>query len=153
MNSFKIQEGSKELLPYCNNLWDLFIQDQIQNSESMSEGISAYIQNQRDGGLLVKTANGKLHVQLVYENNKNNLIGFCITSLSESRIGEIETLFVLDKYQGHKIGTTLIQKSLQWMEWNKATEQKIMVAIGNENVFSFYQNFGFYPGYTTLFKI
>ena len=153
MNSFNIQEGSKELLPYCSNLWELFIQNQIQNSGEMSEGISTYLQNQRDGGLLAKTANGELHVQLVYASNKNNPIGFCITSLSENSIGEIETLFVLDKYQGNKIGTKLIQKSLQWMESNKAVEQKLMVAAGNENVFSFYQKFGFSHGCTILFRM
>jgi hypothetical protein len=39
---------------------------------------------------------------------------------------------------------------LQWLEANNTLEQKLVV--GNEEVFSFYQKFGFSPGYTTLFR-
>jgi hypothetical protein len=41
---------------------------------------------------------------------------------------------------------------LQWLEANNALEQKLVVAVGNEEVFSFYQKFSFSPGYTTLFR-
>ena len=152
MDSFKFREGSSELLSSCDNLWELFIQNQIQNAGEMSVGIAAYIKDLCDGSLLAKTKDGKLHIQLVYVSNKNNPIGFCITSLSGKRIGEVETLFVLDKYQGNNIGTKLLQRSLQWMEKNNASEQKLIVAAGNEQVFSFYQKFGFSPGCTVLFR-
>lgn len=151
MNSFQFQVGSIELLPYCQNLWELFIQNQIQNAGEMSDGVAAYLQSQRDGGLLAKTSDGKLHIQLVYASNHQELIGFCITSLSRDRIGELEALYVLDKYQGNSLGTKLMQTSLQWLEENNALEQKLVVAAGNEQVFTFYQKFGFFPGYTTLF--
>jgi diamine N-acetyltransferase len=152
MNSFQFKVGSLELLPYCQNLWELFIQNQIQNAGEMADGIAAYIQSQRDGGLLAKTIYGKLHIQLVYISNIQEPIGFCITSLSSDRIGEVEALYVLDEYQGNKLGAKLMQTSLQWLEENNALEQKLIVAVGNEQVFSFYQKFGFYPGYTTLFR-
>lgn len=151
MNSFKFQVGSIELFPYCQNLWELFIQNQIQNAGEMADGVAAYLQSQRDGGLLAKTSDGKLHIQLVYTSNYQEPIGFCITSLSSDRIGEVEALYVLDKYQGNNLGTKLMQTSLQWLEENNALEQKLVVAAGNEQVFTFYQKFGFFPGYTTLF--
>jgi hypothetical protein len=66
----------------------------------MADGVAAYLQSQRDGGLLAKTIYGKLHIQLVYISNHQDPIGFCITSLSSDRIGEVEALYVLDKYQG-----------------------------------------------------
>ena len=152
MDSFKFREGSSELLSSCDNLWELFTQNQIQNAGEMSVGIAAYIKDLRDGVLLAKTKEGKLQVQLVYATNQNNPIGFCITSLSGNHIGEVETLFVLDKYQGNNIGTKLLQRSLEWMEENSVSEQKLVVAAGNERVFSFYQKFGFSPGCTVLFR-
>ena len=152
MDSFKFREGSSELLSFCDNLWKLFIENQIQNAGEMSVGIAAYIKDLRDGGLLTKTKDGKLHVQLAYTSNENNSIGFCITSLSENHIGEVETLFVLDKYRGNNIGTKLFQRSLQWMEENNAQTQKLAVVAGNEQIFSFYQKFGFLLGCTVLFR-
>ena len=118
----------------------------------MADGIAAYLQSQRDGGLLAKANDGKLHIQLVYTSNHHEPIGFCITSLSSDRLGEVEALYVLDQYQGNNLGTKLMQNSLQWLEENSALEQKLIVAAGNEQVFSFYHKFGFYSGYTTLFK-
>ena len=152
-NSFQFQVGSTELLPSCGNIWQLFIQNQIKNAGRMSDGISAYLQSQYDGGLVAKTSDGKVHIQLVYTQAKDNPIGFCITSLSSNRIGEVEALYILDEYQGNNLGTTLLQRSLQWMEAHNVLEQKLTVAAGNEQVFSFYQKFRFYPGYTTLFRV
>ena len=151
-NFFQFQVGSIELLPYCQNLWELFIENQIQNAGEMADGIAAYLQSQRDGGLLAKANDGKLHIQLVYTSNHHEPIGFCITSLSSDRLGEVEALYVLDQYQGNNLGTKLMQNSLQWLEENSALEQKLIVAAGNEQVFSFYHKFGFYFCYTTLFK-
>ncbi len=152
MNSFQFKVGSVELLPYCQNLWELFIENQIQNAGEMADGIAACLQSQRDGDLLAKTDDGKLHIQLVYTSNHQDPIGFCITSLSSDRLGEVEALYVLDQYQGNHLGTKLLETSLQWLEVNNALEQKLIVAAGNEEVFSFYQKFGFYSGYTTLFR-
>lgn len=152
-NFFQFQIGSIELLPYCDNLWELFIENQTKNAGEMAEGIAAYLQSQRDGSLLAKISDGELHIQLVYISKIQEPIGFCITSLSSDRIGEVEALYVLDKYQGNNLGTKLLQTSLQWLEENNALEQKLIVATGNEQVFSFYQKFGFHPGYTTLFRV
>jgi diamine N-acetyltransferase len=153
MNSFQFKVGSIELLPYCQNFWELFIENQIQNAGEMADGIAAYLQSQRDGSLLAKINDGKLHIQLVYTSNHQEPIGFCITSLSSDRIGEVEALYVLDEYQGNNLGTKLLQTSLQWLEENNALEQKLIVAAGNEQVFSFYQKFSFHTGYTTLFRV
>ena len=153
MNSYKFLEGSSELLSSCGNLWQLFIQNQIKNAGEMSDGVLAYFQSQRDGGLVAKTSEGKLHIQLVYTSDRDKPIGFCITSLSNDSISEVEALYILDEYRGKNLGTKLLRRSLQWMKEQNALEQKLIVAAGNEKVFSFYQKFGFYPGYTALFRV
>ena len=152
MDSFHFKEGSFELLDFCNDLWELFIISQTRNAGEMSDGVKEYIHSLKNGGLLDKTRNGQLYVQLVYVNNTEKPIAFCITSLSKDLIGEIETLFVLEKYQGNNLGGRLFKKALSWLEEKEAIEQRLTVAIGNESVFNFYSRYNFFPGYTTLFR-
>ena len=104
MNSFHFEEGSSELLNYCDHLWELFISDQAKNAGEMSLGVEEYLHSLRNESLGQKTEGGKLYVQLVYVDKEQEPIGFCITSLTKDRIGEIETLYVVDRYQRNKLG-------------------------------------------------
>jgi ribosomal protein S18 acetylase RimI-like enzyme len=151
MNSFQFREGSSELLPFCNNLWDSFIHNQTRNAGDVAEGIADYLKSMRDGDLLAKAAAGKLHIQLVDLGDINQPIGFCLTSLSPNGIGEIEALSVLEEYQGNRLGTKLMQTALLWLKANNVVEKRLKVVVGNEAIFSFYQKFQFYPVYTGLY--
>jgi diamine N-acetyltransferase len=153
MNSFQFKEGSSELLTSCGTLWELFISNQAQNAGEMSVGVEEYIRSLQDNGLLQKTQNGKLQVQLVFVDDEEEPIGFCVTSLTQERVGEVEALFVLEHYQGNKLGGQLFQNALEWMEKEGAIEQRLVVAVGNEKVFDFYAKYGFLPGYSTLFRV
>jgi diamine N-acetyltransferase len=138
MNSFEFKEGSSELLASCGALWELFISNQAKSAGEMSVGVEDYIRSLRDDGLLQKTQDGKLQVQLVFVNDEEEPIGFCVTSLTQERVGEVEALFVLERYQGNKLGGQLFQNALAWMEKEGASEQRLVVAVGNEKVFDFY---------------
>ena len=153
MNEFHFEEGSFELLSLCDNLWELFITNQAENAGEMSFGVEEYIRGLRDGGLVKKAKDGKLYVQLVYVDEKQEPIGFCITSLTKDKAGEIEAIYVCDRYQGNKLGGRLLQKAMVWMEQEQAIEQRLVVATGNEKVIGFYTKYGFFPGYTTLFRV
>jgi diamine N-acetyltransferase len=153
MNSFQFKEGSSELLASCETLWELFVSNQSESAGEMSVGVEEYIRSLRDDGLVQKTQNGKLQVQLVFVDDEEEPIGFCVTSLTQERVGEVEALFILEGYQGNKLGGQLFQNALAWMEKEGATEQRLVVAVGNEKVFDFYAKYGFFPGYSTLFRV
>ncbi len=153
MSSFHFQEGCSELLPACRPLWDLFIRNQAQNAGEMAVGVEEYLRSLRDYGLLSKTQGGQLHVQLVLLEAQGEPVAFCITSLTQELVGEVEALFVVEPYQGHKLGGQLFQNALAWMEQEGAIEQRLVVAVGNEAVFGFYEKYGFFPGYSTLFRV
>lgn len=85
MNSFKFVDGSSELLNYCDHLWELFISNQAQNAGEMSSGVEEYLCHLRSPGLEQKTRDGQLYVQLVYLDNQEEPIGFCITSLTKDQ--------------------------------------------------------------------
>ncbi|MDJ0691870.1 MAG: GNAT family N-acetyltransferase [Xenococcaceae cyanobacterium MO_188.B32] len=118
----------------------------------MSSGVEDYLLNLQENDLAKKTEDGKLHIQLVYVNNLEKPIGFCITSLTKDKIGEIEALYVIDSYQKNKLGGKMFKEAMAWMEKEKAIEQRLVVATGNEKVFGFYAKYGFFPGYTILFR-
>lgn len=153
MSSFRVQEGCSELLPACGPLWELFISNQAQKAGTMAVGVEAYLRSLRDGGLLSKTRDGKLQVQLVWVEEQEEPVGFCITSLTQEQVGEVEALFVLERYRGNQLGGQLFQNALAWMEQAGAVEQRLVVAVGNEAVLGFYEKYGFFLGYSTLFRV
>ena len=152
MTSFHFASGSYELLDYCDSLWELFIDNQVQSAGEMASGVEEYLRYVQETGLKQKNDTGKLHVQLIYLDSVENAVAFCVTSLTAEKIGEIEVLYVMDNYQGNKLGSKLVENALLWLKEEQAVEQRLVVATGNERVFDFYANYGFYPGYTTLFR-
>jgi diamine N-acetyltransferase len=150
MSLFEFRTGSAELLVDCHPLWELFISSQTKNAGVMSMGVEAYLRSLRDDGLRRKTQDGKLQVQLVLTADEP--IGFCITSLTKERIGEVETLFVRERYRGNKLGSKLFENALTWMKERDAIEQRLVVATGNEELFNFYGKYEFLLGYSTLFR-
>ena len=152
MNSFHFQEGSSELLVSCDNLWDLFVSNQTKNAGDMAEGVEEYIRSLQSDGLSQKVKDGKIYVQLVSVNGEEEPVGFCITSITKEKVGEVEVLFVIEHYQGNKLGGQLFENALAWMEKEGAIEQKLVVSVGNEKVFNFYAQYGFGLGYSTLFR-
>lgn len=153
MNVYNFVEGNVELLNQCQALWELFISNQIENAGNISIGVEEYIRSFKDGGLLRKTQGGKLYVQLIFVKDRREPIGFCITSLTKELVGEVEALYVMDRYQGNKLGGQLFKNALAWMKNQGVIEEKLIVVTGNEKVYNFYAKYGFFPAYSTLYRV
>ncbi|MBN2048649.1 MAG: GNAT family N-acetyltransferase [Anaerolineaceae bacterium] len=83
------------------------------------------------------------------QHETGSLIGYCISTIQHS-IGEIDSLFVDESFQGGGIGKLLIESALQWMRARACERIIVSVAEGHESVFGFYKKFGFYPRLVTL---
>ncbi|MCG0275390.1 MAG: GNAT family N-acetyltransferase [Thermosediminibacteraceae bacterium] len=59
-------------------------------------------------------------------------------------IGEIDSIFVEEKYRNYGLGDRLMKRALEWLNSNHVKTKIIMVAEGNENVLEFYKKYGFY---------
>jgi hypothetical protein len=46
-----------------------------------------------------------------------------------------------------------MRRALGWMETQAVKSKRLTVAEGNEKVFTFYKQYGFYPRTTTLMQI
>jgi GNAT superfamily N-acetyltransferase len=96
-------------------------------------------------------AGGSLRLDLAYADQDNGRhIGYCVSSLSAEKTGEIESIFVKDPYRSCGIGSALITKALAWLDENGSVRNRVSASDGNEGVWDFYKKFGFYPRLTVL---
>lgn len=75
--------------------------------------------------------------------------GYCIASI-EGTEGEIDSIFIAEKFRALGIGRQLMEHALTWLHDHAIVRIKVGVAYGNERAFSFYQKFGLYPRVTYL---
>ena len=73
-----------------------------------------------------------------------------MSSLSEDKEGEIESIFVKEGCRKEGIGSVLMTPALTWLDLNGSVRKRVAVGEGNEAVFGFYGKFGFSPRMTVL---
>ncbi len=91
-------------------------------------------------------AAGSLHLVLAINPlSGGQYIGYCVTSLSLEKTGEIESIFVEEEYRALGIGSALVTRALAWLNENGPVRNRVPVCDGNEEVWNFYKKFGFHP--------
>jgi diamine N-acetyltransferase len=90
-------------------------------------------------------AAGSLQLDLAFDSQRDRCVGYCVSSLSREKTGEIESVFVDDAYRSQGIGTALMTRALAWLDMNGSVKNRVPVADGNEAARDFYKKFGFYP--------
>jgi len=93
---------------------------------------------------------GSLRIDLAIDQATERYIGYCITSLSQENMGEIESIFIEEGYRSQGIGSVLVSRAFTWLNANGSARNRVSVADGNEAAFEFYRKFGFYPRITVL---
>jgi GNAT superfamily N-acetyltransferase len=93
---------------------------------------------------------GDLRIDLGLDTETGRYIGYCVSSLTPDRNGEIESLFVETAYRSQGIGTALVTRALGWMDRCGAVRKRVAVGDGNESSFAFYEKFGFFLRMTVL---
>ena len=93
---------------------------------------------------------GQLRLDLASDRSTGAYIGYCISSLSREKAGEIESLWVDPGYRSAGIGTALVTRAFGWMDSNGAVRKRVSVSAGNQDAWAFYRKFGFVPRLTVL---
>ncbi|MGZ7134721.1 MAG: GNAT family N-acetyltransferase [Methanobacterium sp.] len=83
------------------------------------------------------------------EDTKEN-VGYCISSILEDNTGEIDSIYLVENYRLSGIGDTLMKRALKWMDEKGVKSKKIRVAVGNDELISFYHKFDFLPRHIIL---
>ncbi len=145
MLDFIYEEGNEELLDFIKPLWEQLNEEHRHLSRYFSSDFASNNFEKRKAGLIEQTKKAIIRVDLVKVSHSNKYIGYCVSKVDKQKVGEVESLYIENKYRKSGIGGNLIKKVLSWMD-SIPTEKKIInVAYGNEKVFSFYGQYGFYP--------
>ncbi len=99
---------------------------------------------------LKRAATGLVRLVLASDRETGRVIGYIVTSLSLEHTGEIESVFVTEKYRNLGIGSNLLTQALAWLDGAGSVRNRVAVADGNEESLMFYQKFNFYPRMTVL---
>jgi diamine N-acetyltransferase len=136
--------GDAEILDLVAPLWEELNRHHQTLSEHFSEVIAERSFADRRAELLKKSSDGRLRVDLA-RTGTGDCIGYCIASIDCHRTGEIDSIFVQPSFRNQRIGGTMMERALKWMD-TIGTQSKILdVAWGNEQVWSFYRRYAFLP--------
>ena len=95
----------------------------------------------------------KLRVDIANNTDTKELVGYCISSITNDGLGEIDSIFVEADYRRFGIANHLISSALNWMEGLSITRIIVQILVGNEEVHPFYSRYGFLPRATIMMRI
>ena len=143
-------EGDEALLDKIKSLWEALNRHHLGLSENFKQYYLDMSFQKRKADWLKKAELGEMHVGIAVDKVSGQNVGYCVSSVTLEKTGEIKSIFVAEAFRGRGIGDALMQKALIWLEQNGAVEKIVEVAAGNERVWGFYVRYGFLPRKTML---
>lgn len=143
MNNIEYLQGGKELLDLVEPLWEKLKEHHKVNSNYFTKYFSNFSFEARKAKFLTDSI-VSIRIDLVKDTEQNLFIGYCISTINNEHIGEVDSLFLEAEYRKLGIGDELMKRVLNWMEDSQVKTKIIGVAEGNEAVIDFYKRFGFY---------
>lgn len=153
MSNISYVSGDDKLLDDVKELWEELNEYHRKRASHFAEHYSKFTFDTRKVDLAKKAQSGHLRVDIAVDKTSGKRVGYCISSVDDEGIGEIESIYIDDNYRMHGIGNELMKRALQWMDRMEVMKKTVSVAAGNENAFGFYERFGFYPRKTYLEQI
>lgn len=123
-------------------LWEKLNPHHHQQKSDFQEHYVNFSFAERAETLLKKSLDGYMHIGLV-KNISGILVAYCVTTISSDNEGEIDSIFVEEKYRGRGFGDELIKRALKWMDEKGAKKKTVSVAVGNHEAVAFYERYGF----------
>jgi diamine N-acetyltransferase len=141
--------GNARLMDKIKPLWEELNRQHLSFSPYFKDYYKALTFEDRKRAILQRAAlKGDVRVDLACD--KEQLVGYCVSSVDRQLTGEIDSIFVTSPNRGQGIGTTLMDKALEWLKSKSSRKIIVSVAVGNEQAYVFYEQFGFYPRRTLL---
>lgn len=131
-------------------LWEQLNDHHHANARAFRDVYSAWGFDDRKAFFEGLATSGQFRIDLASDPVSGRHVGYCASSFSPHRDGEIESVFVEAGFRTQGIGSVLVSRALQWFEEEGAVRVWVSVADGNESAFPFYRKFGFYPRMTVL---
>ena len=149
MVDVKFVSGNARLIDKIAPLWAELNRQHLSLSPYFKDYYTTLIFEDRKKAILQRAWGGDVHVDLAL-NASDQLVGYCVSSIDKWLTGEIDSIFVITECRGQGIGTTLMEKALEWLTSKGSKKNIVSVAVGNEQAYVFYEQFEFYPRRTLL---
>ena len=140
--------GDKTLIDRVKPLWQELNKQHLSLSPYFKDYYRTLTFEDRKRVILQRAWGGDVKVDLAMDGSV--LVGYCVSSIDKWLTGEIDSIFIDPNYQGQGIGTTLMRKALLWLDSKGAKKKIVSVAVGNEQAWEFYAQFGFLPRRTLV---
>jgi len=140
--------GSEEMLDEIEELWLELNRYHSSVSTHFSRRFKNFSFQRRKEVLLEKAHGEAIRVDLAIDKTTDETIGYCLSTIVERNVektGEVESLYVKSEYRNRNIGMELMKRALAWLDSNIVHVKKLVVAVGNDKVYNFYERLGFYP--------
>jgi ribosomal protein S18 acetylase RimI-like enzyme len=146
-NEISYLTGNETLIDHIEELWVELNQAHFEKSRDFKHRYENFTFCERKQSLLSCADKGELFVVIACDGGGK--VGYCVSSRIGND-GEIDSIYVKPEYRKLHIGSTLMEKSLDWLNSLDVTTVTIKVAAGNEEAFGFYSRYGFKPIFTEL---
>ncbi len=149
---YEIRRGSLQNIDTIQPLWEKLNKIHADVSVDFSKRFQHMGWQSRKEKLIQKSS--ALMFDYVIESTSESVIGYCISTVEKDnqKAGEIDSLFIEEEYRNLRIGSTLMQRAVDWLVQQHTETQKLLVVTGNEQVLEFYKELGFNPLFITLQK-
>lgn len=150
MNNINIiyMSGGKELIQSTKGMWYELTKIHEEKSKHFKE-VFRNVEFEKRMNTLMKD-DKSVYVQLAMDEIKQEHVAYIISSINKKYEGEIDSLYVNRHYRGLHIADKLMTQSLEWLKDNHAKNIKLGVVAGNEEVYGFYEKYGFHPRVSIL---
>jgi diamine N-acetyltransferase len=153
MERYSIKQGNETDLDLIKPLWEKLNQLHLTLSPHFKLRFQTMNWDKRKRKLLEKSKD--ILFEYIIDNKNNTIIGYCISTIEkeDNKVGEIDSIYIDETYRKSGLGKQLINRAIQWLKSNDTETQKLLVGVGNEQVFDFYKQFDFYPLHIVLQRI
>jgi diamine N-acetyltransferase len=153
MKKFDIKQGYKTDLDLIKPLWEKLNYLHFEVSPHFKSRFQNMNCENRKQKLLENLKD--ILFEYAIDNENNTIIGYCISTIhnEDPKTGEIDSIFVDENYRKSGLGKQFIGRAIGWLKSNGTETQKLLVGVGNEQVFEFYKQFDFYPLHIVLQRI
>jgi diamine N-acetyltransferase len=127
-------------------LWEELNSYHSQYSKNFKEHFNSFTFEKRLSKLI-----DKKNISVFIASDSGTYVGYCIVTAHKNK-GEIDSIYIKPNYRGKKVGSKLMQNAMEWLDKFNLNEIDIYIAEGNEQVFTFYEKFGFKNRFTVFQK-
>lgn len=142
---FIYRDVGPEGIEGVRRLWEKLNAHHADLSPRFGEAIRVRTFDVRKQKLLAKGGTDRIRVDLVSAGLDKPSVAYCISTVSDDAVGEIDSLYVNEDLRGQGVGSELMRRALAWLDSKKVTAKIVSVMSDNDEALAFYRRFNFHP--------